>query len=198
MDDAFTRRSLILPAVIEHNSVACSPIWPVFASTFGADPHPRRRRDHECLRRGWRRWDQRSLVLLVRLRRSISRSSHGSRSSRCSRSSRSSRSSASSSVALFHAHRRSVDGPVGVGFRDRVRHGCRTTSLHGCTCGGSRKPTPAGPLPGNSPTALLLKLSSAQAFRPPCSQDGEPSPLNSHLRRQRIHMPARIARAQRQ
>jgi hypothetical protein len=40
MDDASTRRSLVLPAVTEHNSGACLPIWPVFASTFGADPRP--------------------------------------------------------------------------------------------------------------------------------------------------------------
>ena len=128
-----------------------------------------RRHSHSCLRRGWRRWDQRSLILPVRLRRSISRSSHGSDSrtgtgagtgaSRI-RSSRSNRSrGAGSSSALFHAHRRSVDGSVGVGFRDRVRHGCRTTSLHGRTCGGSRKPTPAGPLPGASTAgSKALKL----------------------------------------
>ncbi len=38
VDDALTPRSLVLPAVIKHDSVACPLNWEAYASTFGAGP----------------------------------------------------------------------------------------------------------------------------------------------------------------
>jgi len=59
---------------------------------------------------------------------------------------------------LSHAPQPTVSGSVWVGLQDRVRHGCRTTSLHGRTCGGSSRPTHTGPHTGTSLRTLWLWL----------------------------------------
>ncbi len=62
------------------------------------------------------------------------------------------------SARLSHAPQPTVSGSVWVGLQDRVRHGCRTTSLHGRTCGGSSRPTHTGPHTGTSLRTLWLWL----------------------------------------
>jgi len=59
---------------------------------------------------------------------------------------------------LSHAPQPTVSGSVWVSLQDRVRHGCRTTSLHERTCGGSSSPTRAGPHTGTSLRTLWLSL----------------------------------------